>query len=173
MISKFVKGPFEGEGASPWGKRRGTDVLEFLRIQAGHFGIKINKYATSIIRRTLVVLMTRWEYPKCWFPNLRYKFFKSLGNHVSATISSTTGHALETERMCTSYIMLDYDIKLSINLRFMLHCNKRLHVARDRVIVIYISIYYVDLDPWQDGRSISWVQHVPIYLIFCDIIVLI
>ena len=62
----------------------------------------------------------------------------SFGNHVSATISATTGHALESERMCNSYIMLDYDVKLAINLRFMLHCNARLDVARDRVLVIYV-----------------------------------
>ena len=47
-----------------WGKRRGSDVMDFLRIQAAFYGVVIREYPTSIIRRTLVILMSRWKYSK-------------------------------------------------------------------------------------------------------------
>lgn len=64
IFSKLGKGPFEGPGSTPWGPRRGTDVMAFLKVQCHHYGISIGEYPTSIIRRSLVVLMTRWRYPK-------------------------------------------------------------------------------------------------------------
>ena len=38
--------------------------MRYLKIQAAHYGIVIGEYPTTIIRKTLVVLMVRWEYSK-------------------------------------------------------------------------------------------------------------
>lgn len=66
MISIFkpIKGPFEGPGSTEWGPKRGSELMRYLKVQAAHYGIVIGEYPTTIIRKTLVVLMVRWDYSK-------------------------------------------------------------------------------------------------------------
>ena len=61
---KPCKGPFEGDGAEEWGARRGTDVLRYIKKQAANYNIIIDDYKTSILRKSVVVLMCRWKYSK-------------------------------------------------------------------------------------------------------------
>lgn len=56
------------------------------------------------------------------------------------TIASTTGHTLERDRLTTNYITLDDDVKLCINLRFMLHIYKQMDVARHGVNSSHCSL---------------------------------
>ena len=118
-----------------WGSRRGCDVLKYIKAEAPKYGIEIQEYATCVIRKTMVLLYTRYGYRKgmvffLFIHKCKYINWKTSQDEYS-TIS---GHCLESDRLTTSYVTVDDDKKLAMSLRFTLHHHCRMDMTRKGII---------------------------------------